>query len=86
MDNKVRWTVKVSREADICVRSYLARQGLKKGDLSKFIEAAVIDRVRAEVLAETKKKLSGASPSVIEAEVRRAIAAIPYLAGPEEAS
>ena len=35
------WTVSVSRDTDISVRSFLARRGMKKGDLSKFIEDAV---------------------------------------------
>lgn len=34
------WTASVSKETDISVRSFLARRGMKKGDLSKFIEAA----------------------------------------------
>jgi hypothetical protein len=33
-----RWTVSVSKETDIIVRSFLAQRGMKKGDLSKFIE------------------------------------------------
>ena len=36
-----RWTVSVSKETDITVRSFLAQRGMKKGDLSKFIEEAV---------------------------------------------
>ncbi len=31
----------VDKSTDIDLRSYLAQQGLKKGDLSKFIEEAV---------------------------------------------
>jgi hypothetical protein len=37
-DDTIRWTVSVSKETDITVRSFLAQRGLKKGDLSKFIE------------------------------------------------
>ena len=40
-DDIVRWTVKVSRDTDISLRSFLAQRGMKKGDLSKFIELAV---------------------------------------------
>jgi hypothetical protein len=35
------WTVSVSKEIDISVRSFLAQRGMKKCDLSKFIENAV---------------------------------------------
>ncbi len=44
-DNTTRWTVTVSKNTDIAVRSFLAQRGLKKGDLSKFIEDAVKWRV-----------------------------------------
>ena len=44
-DDTTRWTVSVSRDTDITVRSFLAQRGMKKGDLSKFIEEAVKWRV-----------------------------------------
>lgn len=40
-DGATRWTVSVSKSTDISVRSFLAQRGIKKGDLSKFIEEAV---------------------------------------------
>jgi hypothetical protein len=49
-----RWTVTVSKETDIAVRSFLAQRGLKKGDLSKFIEEAVKWRVFEQTLAEVR--------------------------------
>ena len=36
-----RLTVTVSRETDLALRAYLGAQGMRKGDLSKFIEDAV---------------------------------------------
>jgi Ribbon-helix-helix domain len=45
MEEVVRWNIKVSKETDISLRSYLAAKGMKKGDLSKFIEKAVSDHV-----------------------------------------
>jgi hypothetical protein len=53
MENDIRWTVKVSRDTDIALRSFLAQRGLKKGELSKFVERAV----RKEVLAQTAAAL-----------------------------
>lgn len=35
MTDTTRWTVSVSRNTDIAVRSYLAQRGMKKGDLSR---------------------------------------------------
>ena len=40
-DEKVRWTIIVSKQTDIAVRMHLARQGIGKGGLSKFVEDAV---------------------------------------------
>ena len=37
----VRWNIKVSKETDLTLRMFLGSQGMKKGDLSKFIEQAV---------------------------------------------
>jgi hypothetical protein len=40
-DELVRWTVKVSKDTDVSLRSFLAQRGLRKGDLSKFIAQTV---------------------------------------------
>lgn len=45
MAEAVRWNIKVSADADRAVRSYLAQTGMKKGDLSRFVEDAVQWRV-----------------------------------------
>ena len=45
MEEAVRWNIKVSRETDLTLRTFLGAQGAKKGDLSKFIEDAVRWRV-----------------------------------------
>jgi len=37
----VRWTISVPKETDISLRTYLAKTGLKKGDLSEFVADAV---------------------------------------------
>jgi len=41
MSEAIRWTIKVSRETDLSLRTMLGAQGMKKGDLSKFVEDAV---------------------------------------------
>ena len=45
MSEGVRWTIKVSRETDLALRTLLGSQGMKKGDLSNFVEDAVRWRV-----------------------------------------
>jgi len=64
-----RWTVKVSRETDAAVRSYLAEHGGRKGDLSKFIERAV----RKEVLRATLRDLQERNADLPADEVRTLI-------------
>jgi hypothetical protein len=41
MEAEIRWNIKVSNETDLELRTYLGSHGMKKGDLSKFIEEAV---------------------------------------------
>jgi hypothetical protein len=56
----VRWTVSIPRETDIAVRTHLAQEGLRKGDLSKFVADAVrwrlfnlnLEQALAEVRAQ----------------------------------
>ena len=43
--DSVRWTITVSKQTDLALRSYLGSRGMKKGDLSKFVEEAVRWRV-----------------------------------------
>ena len=44
-----RWNLSIREETDRLVRVFLARTGLKKGDLSAFVESAC----RGEVLRRT---------------------------------
>ncbi len=76
MEDTVRWTVKVSRETDLALRSYLGRQGMKKGDLSKFIEEAVRWRVLDRVVSEVKARNAGVPARKIQAAVDEALAAV----------
>ena len=48
-----RWTVTVSKQTDLALRAFLGNRGMRKGDISKFIEEAVrwrmLDATRAQV-------------------------------------
>ncbi|MGH7102014.1 MAG: ribbon-helix-helix domain-containing protein [Acetobacteraceae bacterium] len=70
-----RWTVLVSKETDIAVRSFLAQRGLKKGDLSRFIEEAVKWRVFDRTMAEARAKFIDIPPHDLEAAIDEAVAA-----------
>lgn len=73
MDDAVRWTVRVSKETDVAVRTFLARRGMKKGDLAKFIEEAVRWRVLDQTVAETKRRNAGASSKEINEAIDEAL-------------
>lgn len=74
-DTTTRWTVSVSKETDIAVRSFLAQRGMKKGDLSKFIEDAVKWRVLDQTVAEARSKFADLPPEELESLIDEAVAA-----------
>jgi hypothetical protein len=75
LDGTTRWTVSVSRATDIAVRSFLAQRGMKKGDLSKFIEEAVKWRVLDQTMAEARAKFADVPPETLESIIDEAVAA-----------
>jgi hypothetical protein len=75
-DNTTRWTVKVSKDTDIAVRTLLAQRGLKKGDLSKFIEEAVRWRVFDQTLSETRAAFSDLDPEALQDLIDEATEAV----------
>ena len=75
-DTTTRWNVLVSREIDIAVHSSLAQRGMKRGDLSKFIEDAVRWRVLDQTAAEARAGFADLSPGAIEALANEALAVV----------
>ena len=75
-DETTRWTVTVSKETDIAVRSLLAQRGMKKGDLSRFIEDAVRWRVLDQSIAEARKGFSEMQPDDIQALIDEATGSV----------
>ena len=73
MNDPVRWTVKVSKDTDISLRSYLAQQGMKKGDLSKFIEQAVQKEVFARTVAAIEMRHAGSTVHDMDATIDDAL-------------
>ena len=72
-DELVRWTVKVSKDTDVSLRSFLAQRGLKKGDLSKFIERAVQKEVFAQTVAAVQARNAGVPGERIEQAIEDAL-------------
>ena len=74
-NDTTRWTVSVSRQTDIAVRTLLAQRGMKKGDLSKFIEDAVKWRVLEQTLAEARGGFADLAPEALDALLDKAVTA-----------
>jgi hypothetical protein len=73
MSDSVRWTLTISKETDITLRTFLARSGLKKGDLSKFVEDAVQWRLLKLDITEARARNAHLRPEEIEAAVDQAL-------------
>jgi hypothetical protein len=68
-ENAVRWNIKVSKETDLTLRTYLGARGAKKGALSKFIE----DAVRWHVLHRTLQDIREGNADTDPDELQRII-------------
>ena len=73
MTDSVRWTLTISKDTDVTLRTFLARSGLKKGDLSKFVEDAVQWRLMKLSIAEARARNAHLRPEEIEAAVDQAL-------------
>jgi hypothetical protein len=69
----VRWNIKVSKETDLTLRTYLGSQGAKKGDLSKFIEEAVRWRVFHRTVQDIKARNADTDPDELQSIIDRAV-------------
>ncbi|MGH9621571.1 MAG: ribbon-helix-helix domain-containing protein, partial [Bryobacteraceae bacterium] len=56
--------------------SYLARHGMGRDDLSKFVEDAVRWRVLDEAVAQTKAANANVPPEELEAAIDEAVQAV----------
>jgi hypothetical protein len=71
-----RWTVIVSKDTDVAVRSYLAEHGGKKGDLSKFIERAVQKEVLRAMVHDIRARNTDISADELQALIDEECAAV----------
>jgi Ribbon-helix-helix domain len=73
-EEPVRWSINVDRQTDIDLRTHLAQRGMKKGDLSKFVEQAVKWRLIRQTMTDVQKRFSHMSSEEIDALVAEAVA------------
>ena len=76
MEDTIRWTVKVSPETDRSLRSYLGQHGMKKGDLSKFIERAVQKEILTQTAAEVKQRNADLTGDELQALIDDAVSSV----------
>jgi len=72
-EEAVRWNIKVSKETDLSLRSFLGSQGMKKGDRSKFVEQAVLSHVFHRTVEDIHARNRDADPLEVEAEIEAAL-------------
>ena len=72
----VRWNVKVSKETDFILRTFLGAKGAKKGDLSKFVEEAVRWRVFHRTIQDIRARNADADPDEIQRIVDEAVSEV----------
>ena len=65
-EEAVRWNIKVSKETDLTLRTFLGAQGSKKGDLSKFIEEAVRWRVFHRTVQDIRERNADTDPDELQ--------------------
>ena len=75
-EQTVRWSIKVSKDTDLTLRTFLGSQGMKKGDLSKFIEEAVRRRVLQCTVQDIRARNAGTDPDEIQRIVDEAVSEV----------
>lgn len=68
-----RLTITWSKQADLASRSYLGAQGMKKGDLSKFIEESVRWRIFHQTVQEARKTFADVAPEELQKAIDDAV-------------
>src|ERR1035438_5183035 len=75
-EDAVRWNIKVSKETDLTLRTFLGTQGAKKGDLAKFIEEAVRWRVFDRTVQDIKERNADTDPDELQRIIDGAVSEV----------
>ena len=68
-----RLTIAWSKETDHALRTFLGSQGMKKGDLSKFIEEAVRWRIFHQTVREARAAFADVAPDELQNMIDEAV-------------
>ena len=66
MGELARWSLKVSRDTDVALRTLLATRGGRKGDLSRFVEEAVNREVLRQTVSDIRARNADLNGDEIE--------------------
>ena len=75
-EETTRLTVTFSKETDMALRAFLGAQGMRKGDLSKFIEDAVRWRMFDQAVQGVKARNADVDPHDLQAAIDEACASV----------
>lgn len=74
MSATTRWNIAVSPDTDKSLRMFLASQGLgRKGEMSRFIEEAVREKIFQRSVAQAKAANADISEAALSAAVDEAV-------------
>ena len=73
---QARWSVVVPRNLDRDLRVYLAENGMRKGDLSKYIEEAVRWRLLGQTVDQARQGFEDMEPEAAQALIDEAVVAV----------
>jgi hypothetical protein len=76
MGEAVRWNIKVSKETDLTLRTFLGARGAKKGDLSKFIEEAVRWRVFHSTVQDIRRRNADMDPDELQSIIHETVSQV----------
>jgi len=85
MEEAVRWNITVSKETDLALRTFLGSPGMRKGDLSKFIEQAVRAHVFHRSVQDIKARNADTDPGALQRLIDEAVREVRAEAGKPQA-
>jgi hypothetical protein len=71
-----RWSLVVNDKTDQSLRAFLGQRSAKKGDLSKFIEEAVLDKLFVETVRAVKERNSLQDQDAVMSIIDEAVEAV----------
>jgi len=68
-----RLTISMSKETDFALRTFLGAQGMKKGDISRFIEEAVRWHIFHQTVRDVRKAFADVPPDELQTMIDEAV-------------